>query len=249
MRHRTKLYAAALAVPLVAAAGWSVGAAPEPSVYEKRPPSRDGTGKVYMGREISLVMGHQGVGWLEREGREREERTDVLVDNLDLAANSVVADIGAGSGYFTFRLAPLVPEGRVLAVDIQPEMLELIEARKEARGLANVRAVLGSESDPGLPPGAVDAALMVDAYHEFSHPREMMTALFEALAPGGRVYLVEYRAEDPRVPIKPLHKMTQRQARRELEAVGLRFVENRRVLPQQHLLVFEKPASGFQRPR
>ena len=244
MRRWKMPVASALALAAVAVAWPASPDAPDGAIYSERRPSRDGTGKVYMGREISLVMGHQGVGWLERPGREREERPDVLVANMDLEADSVVADIGAGSGYFTFLIAPRVPRGRVLAVDIQPEMLELIESRKRAGDVANVEAIRGTEVDPGLPPGAIDAALMVDAYHEFSHPREMMTALFEALAPGGRVYLIEYRAEDPSVPIKPLHKMTERQARRELEAVGLRFVENRTVLPQQHLLVFEKPASA-----
>ena len=217
--------------------------------YSTRPPSRDGIGKVYMGREISLVMGHRGVGWLEREGREREERTDLLLDSLELAPDAVVADIGAGSGYFSFRLATLVPAGKVVAVDIQPEMLEIVERRKRDGGVDNVETVLGSETDPGLPAGAVDAALLVDAYHEFSHPREMMEALFTALVPGGRVYLVEYRAEDPTVPIKPLHKMSERQARRELEAAGLRFIENRDPLPQQHLLVFEKPVTQGVRPQ
>ncbi len=210
-------------------------------VYSFRQPSRDGTGKVYMGREIALVMGHRGIGWLERPGREAEERTDLLLESLELAPDAVVADIGAGSGYFTFRLAGRVPRGRVLAVDIQPEMLEVIERRRGAAGLDNVEAVLGSETDPGLPPETVDAALMVDAYHEFSHPREMMTAIVAALRPGGRVYLVEYREEDPSVRIKPLHKMSEGQARRELEAAGLRWVENRGVLPQQHILIFEKP--------
>ncbi len=213
-------------------------------VYTTRRPSRDGLGKVYMGREISHVMGHLGIGWLERAEREREERTDLLVESLDLAADAVVADIGAGSGYFSFRLAPRVPRGKVLAVDVQPEMLEVIERRRRAGSVSNVETVLGTETDPRLPPGIVDAALLVDAYHEFSFPREMMAALVAALAPGGRVYLVEYRAEDPSVPIKPLHKMSERQARRELEAVGLSFVENRDVLPQQHLLVFEKPAGS-----
>ena len=230
-----------LVAALLSLACLPAGAAPEDGVYSTRRPSRDGIGKVYMGREISFVMGHQGIGWLERSGREREERTDLVVANMELAEDAVVADIGAGSGYFTFRIAPRVPRGKVLAVDIQPEMLKVIEERREALGAANVETIQGSEMHPRLPAGEVDAALMVDAYHEFSHPREMMTALYQALAPGGRVFLVEYRAEDPDVPIKPLHKMTEGQARRELEAVGLRFVENRPVLPQQHFLIFEKP--------
>lgn len=194
-----------------------------------------------MGREISFVMGHRGIGWLERANREREERTDLVVEHMELDPHAVVADIGAGSGYFTFRISSEVPHGRVLAVDIQPEMLAVIERRKESAGTSNVEAVLGTPMDPNLPNASVDAALMVDAYHEFSNPREMMTALVQALRPGGRVFLVEYREEDPSVPIKPLHKMSEAQARREMEAVGLEFVENRSMLPQQHFLIFRKP--------
>jgi len=209
--------------------------------YSQRRPSRDGIGKLYMGREISFVMGHQGVDWLERRGREREERTDLVVDGMELAPDAIVADIGAGSGHFTFRISSRVPEGRVLAVDIQPEMLVAIEKRQRQGPFLNVETVLGTETEPNLPAASVDAVLMVDAYHEFSHPREMMTAIVKALRPGGRVFLVEYRAEDPSIPILPLHKMTEDQARREMESVGLEFVENRAMLPQQHFLIFRKP--------
>jgi SAM-dependent methyltransferase len=210
-------------------------------VYSERPPSRDGIGKVYMGREISFVMGHRGIDWLERPEREIEERPDLLIESLDLEPHDVVADIGAGSGYFTFRLSPLVPRGRVMAVDIQPEMLTVLERRSDELGATNVETVLGSETDPNLAAASVDAVLLVDAYHEFSHPREMMEAIYRALGPGGTVYLVEYRGEDPEIPILPLHKMTVRQARLELEAVGFAFVQNIRRLPLQHLMVFRKP--------
>jgi SAM-dependent methyltransferase len=210
--------------------------------YSQKPASRDGIGKVYMGREISFVMGHRGVDWLERNERQIEERPDLLVASLDLEPDDVVADIGAGSGYFSFRLSSLVPEGRVLAVDIQPEMLEFLERRRRELGIENVDGVRGTITDPGLTDESVDAALMVDAYHEFSHPREMMEALMRALVPGGRVFLVEYRGEDPAIPIYPLHKMTVRQARKEFEAVGFEFVKNIRSLPLQHLMVFRKPA-------
>ena len=211
-------------------------------VYQEGPATRDGTGRYYFGREIARVMSHRGAAWLERPAREREERPEVLVQSLDLETDDVVADLGAGTGYFTFRLAPLVPEGRVYAVDIQPEMLRILEARAEEDGVENVAPVLGSETAPGLRPQSTDLTLVVDAYHEFSHPHEMLRAIYQATRPGGRLVLVEYRAEDPDVPIKPLHKMTERQARREVEAAGFRFVENRDVLPQQHLLVFERPA-------
>ena len=194
-----------------------------------------------MGREISFVMGHRGVGWLERSEREREERTDLVVGAMELTPDDLVVDLGAGSGYFTFRISRRVPRGKVLAVDIQPEMLEIIEKRKRKRKHANIDTVLATESEPNLPEGAVDAVLMVDAYHEFSHPREVMTAVVDALRPGGRVFLVEYRGEDPSIPIYPLHKMTEAQVRLEMEAVGLDFVENRDMLPSQHFLVFRKP--------
>lgn len=210
-------------------------------IYSQKIPSRDGVGKVYMGREISFVMGHRGIDWLERPERRREERTDLVIKGMQLESDAVVVDLGAGSGYFSFRIGPSVSQGRVLAVDIQPEMLQVIERRKLQDGISNIETILGSETSPNLPAAAVDAVLMVDAYHEFSHPREMMLALVEALRPGGRVFLVEYRAEDPSIAILPLHKMTEAQARLEMEAVGLEFVENRAMLPQQHFLVFRKP--------
>ena len=208
--------------------------------YTYHSPSRDGTGKVYMDREISHVMGHLGAAWLERPERERIELPERVVDSLRLAPDEVVADIGAGTGYFAFRIAERVPEGGVYAVDIQPEMLDIIDARAESEGFENVVAVQGAIDDPNLPDESVDVALIVDAYHEFSHPREMMEALVRALVPGGRVVLIEYRGEDPAIPIKPLHKMTEAQVRRELEAVGLRWQSTGGFLPSQHFLVFEK---------
>ncbi|HEX8385719.1 MAG TPA: class I SAM-dependent methyltransferase [Rubricoccaceae bacterium] len=208
--------------------------------YEDGEPSADGTGRRYMGREIARVMSHRGAAWLERDDRALEERPDILLRALDLAPDAVVADLGAGTGYFTFRLADEVPEGRVYAVDIQPEMLAIVEARAETEDVGNVEAVLGTESDPNLPAETVDVSLLVDSYHEFAYPREMLAAVYRATRPGGRLVLVEYRAEDPNVPIRRLHKMTESQARREAEAAGFRFVENLDVLPQQHLLVFER---------
>lgn len=209
--------------------------------YTQVRPSRDGIGKVYMGREISQVMGHLGAGWLERPEREREERTDLLIDNLSLSPDDVVADIGAGTGYFSFPIAERVPQGRVLAVDIQQEMLDIIEERQRRGAPTNVEPVLGTITDPNLPAGSVDLILLVDAYHEFSHPFEMGTAMVEALRPGGELVLIEYRAEDSFVPIKRLHKMSEAQSIREMEAIGLQHVRTEDFLPQQHLMVFEKP--------
>ena len=211
------------------------------AVYEYRQASRDGLGKLYMGREIAHFMSHRGADWLERPEREEEEKPQALVDAIELKPADVVADIGVGTGYFAFRLAQKVPQGKVLGVDIQPEMLELLEKAAKERGVTNVKGVLGETADPKLPEGGVDVVLMVDAYHEFDQPREMMQAVVRALKPGGRVVLVEYRAEDPNVPIKPLHKMTEAQARREMAAAGLTLVETKDVLPRQHLMIFEKP--------
>lgn len=209
--------------------------------YTYQRATRDGIGKYYMGREISHVMGHLAAAWLERRGRELEERTDLLIDNLPLQPDSVVADIGAGSGYFTFPVAARVPEGRVIAVDIQPEMLAIIESRRDNAELDNIDTVLGSAEDPNLAPGSIDLAFIVDAYHEFSHPYEMGAAIATALKPGGRLVLIEYRAEDRSVPIKPLHKMSEAQVRREMAALGLEFERNAEFLPQQHFLVFRRP--------
>ncbi len=211
------------------------------TLYEQGPASRDGTGKFYMGREISHVMGHLGASWLERGSRQREERTDLLIERLPLKPSDHVADIGAGTGYFSFPVAARVPEGRVYAVDIQPEMLAMLRARGDELGVSNVEAVQGSIRDPGLAPESIDLAFIVDAYHEFSHPREMGDALAAALRPGGRLVLVEYRGEDPRVPIKRLHKMTEIQVRREIEALGLLWESTEDYLPQQHVITFRKP--------
>lgn len=216
-------------------------AAPAAPVYTEGPASADGIGKFYLGREISQVMGHPGIGWLERDEREREEAPSKAINALELADDAVIADIGAGSGYYAFRLAPKVPNGKVLAIEIQQEMLDFLKQRAADLKLANVIPHLGRIDSVELPPGSLDAALMVDAYHEFSHPAEMLASLHRALKPGGIIYLLEFRAEDPRVPIKPLHKMTEAQARLELEAAGFRFVSNRRHLPWQHFLVFQRP--------
>ena len=216
-------------------------AASQHAYYINGPASRDGIGKFYMGREIAHVMGHLGAGWLERPSREQEERTDLLLEALGLQPGDVAADIGAGTGYFTLPMARAVtPDGRLLAVDIQPEMLSIIQRRMQQEGVSNIETVLATETDPRLPLGAVDMVLLVDAYHEFSHPREVMGRVVGSLSDRGRVILVEYRGEDPRVPIKPLHKMTVEQASREMSAVGLKLLDVQDILPQQHIMVCAK---------
>lgn len=215
---------------------------PRPYEYEQKKASRDGTGKMYMGREISQVMGHAAIHWLERPEREAEEATSRVMMGLakELKPDAVIADIGSGSGYYAFQLANLVPQGKVIGVDIQQEMVDYLVQKAERLGVSNVVSNLGKVDSIQLPAGSVDAAIMVDAYHEFSHPNEMMQSIVYALKPGGRVYLLEYRAEDESVPIKPLHKMTEAQSIKEMEAVGLRHLKTEGFLPWQHFMVFVK---------
>ncbi len=216
-------------------------AAPSDGSYSYKSPSSDGIGKMYYGREIANVMGYQGANWLARPSRTSEERSDLAVDALMLDRDDVVADIGAGMGYISFQLSHWVDEGKVIAVDVQPEMLALLAAERDEYGVGNVETVLGSELDPNLPPESIDMAVMFDAYHEFAYPQEMMAGIVSALKPGGQVVLAEYRAENPLVLIKKHHKMTQKQVKRELTAAGLTWVKTDDRLPQQHLMFFEKP--------
>lgn len=229
-------------VCLVLLACQSTGLMSADTVYQQQQPSRDGIGKIYMGREIAHVMGHEGAYWLERPSRELQEHPQLVVDLLELQPTDTVADIGAGTGYMTVRLANKVPDGKVYAVDVQPEMLDLLDQRLSEQAIASVEPVLGTIANPNLSPESIDLALMVDAYHEFEYPYEMMTHLTDALRPGGRIVLAEYRAENPLVLIKRLHKMSEKQVKRELRAVGLKWIKTDESLPQQHLLFFEKPA-------
>lgn len=209
-----------------------------PYTYTNR--SYDGIGKVYMGREISFVMGFAGKDWLERRTRELEEGVSLAIENLPITKESVVADIGAGSGYYTFRIAPKVPQGKVYAVEIQQSALTYLGNKSRELSLNNVIPIMGSETSPNLPENSVDLAIMVDVYHELEYPVEMLQALHKALKPDGKILLIEYRGEDESIPIKPLHKMTERQVRRELEANGFDFIENKDFMPIQHFLVFGK---------
>jgi len=209
--------------------------------YERVVPSPDGIGKRYMGREIAGVMGWEGAQWLERESRAREERPESLLRQLALAPGMTVADIGAGTGYYTWQLAKLVgPGGRVYAVDVQPEMISMLDSQTAKRGVPNVVSVLGTETTVKLPLASVDLAIMVDVYHELAYPSEVLNSIVGALKPGGRVVFVEYRAEDPSVAIKPLHKMSKLQIRREATVHGLKWERSIESLPMQHAIVFRK---------
>ncbi|MBC7483120.1 MAG: methyltransferase domain-containing protein [Rhizobacter sp.] len=210
--------------------------------YARVPEGADGIGKRYMGRDIAGIMGWQGAAWLEREEREREERTDRLVTALQLKPGMVVADIGAGTGYLARRIAPAVmPGGKVLAVDVQPEMVALLQSTVRQSGLTQIRPLLGAEDDVKLPPSSVDLAIMVDVYHELAFPYEVLASIVSALKPGGRLVFVEYRAEDPNVPIKALHKMSEAQIKREATVHPLVWDRTVTTLPWQHLVVFRKP--------
>ena len=209
--------------------------------YTRVPAGADGIGKRYMGRDIAGVMGWQGAAWLEREEREREERTDLLVAALQLKPGMVVADIGAGTGYLARRMAPAVtPGGKVIAVDVQPEMVALLQGTVRQSGLTQIQPLLGAEDDVRLPASAVDLAIMVDVYHELAFPYEVMGSIVRALKPGGLLVFVEYRAEDPQVPIKALHKMSEAQIKREAAVHELVWDRTVGTLPWQHLVVFHK---------
>ena len=211
------------------------------SLYEFRAQhSRDGIGKFYMGREIAHVMGHQAADWLERPEREKEERTDLALAALKIKPGEAIADIGAGTGYYTRRLAKLAgTNGTVFAVEIQQEMLDDLMKNAAKENLRNIKPVVGIITDPKLPAKSVDTILMVDVYHEFDHPHEMIAAMIKSLKPGGRIVFVEFRGEDPGVPIKELHKMTEAQVRKEMSVHPLNWSETIETLPQQHIIIFK----------
>jgi ubiquinone/menaquinone biosynthesis C-methylase UbiE len=212
-----------------------------PPGYVSIPVSVDGIGKRYLGREISGVMGWQGAAWLERDMREREERTDLLLEALALKPGMVVADIGAGTGYLSRRMAPLViPSGKVIALDLQPEMVNILQTGVKRLGLSQIEVKLGAVDDIKLPKNSIDMAIMVDVYHELAYPYEVMSSIMQALKPRGRIIFVEYKAEDARVPIKPLHKMSEAQIKREAGVFALEWERTVSTLPWQHVVIFRK---------
>ena len=215
---------------------------PSQSRYETRTQhDPNGIGKFYMGREIAHVMGHQAADWLERPERAKEEGSDLLLPALKLKAGDSVADIGCGTGYYTRPLAKAVgTNGVVYGVEIQQEMLDLLTNKLAAEKIFNVKPVLGTITDPKLPKASVDLILMVDVYHEFDYPYEMVEGMCRALKPGGRMVFVEFRGEDPNVPIKLVHKMTEAQVRKEMSVHPLEWVETVGTLPMQHVIIFKR---------
>ena len=228
------------AVVIIASTVFCQEEQPADSIYNFHLGDPYGSGKWYMKREIALVMGYSGIEWLERDEREKEENTSRLIKNLNLKSTDVVADIGAGSGFYTFKIAAILDGGKVFALDIQDEMLKAISERKKALNINNIELVKTSEKSVNLKSNSVDKVLMVDVYHEFSFPREMMLSIADCLKKDGQVYLVEYRKEDNWVPIKEVHKMTEKQAEKEMNAVGFEMVRNIGNLPWQHCMVFRK---------
>lgn len=215
---------------------------PRPAYETREVHDPNGINKWYLGREIAHVMGPGGIPWLDRPERESEESPTRLVDALELKGGEVVADLGAGSGYLTFRMAPKVGEkGKILAVEIQAEMIAELRKKIEKDKIANVEAIRCTESDPKLPEAGVDLVLMVDVYHELAFPYEVMLAVRKSLKPRGRVVLVEYRKEDPKVPIKEVHKMSEEQIAKEMAVVGLVHVKTVETLPRQHIAIYSKP--------
>ena len=200
----------------------------------------NGIGKWYLGREIAYVMGYEGINWLERSSREKEENTSKLIKNMNIKTTDVIADIGAGSGYQVFKMAPLNYKGAVYALDIQPEMLNAILKNPKFEKYTNIELVQGDEKSVNLPENTFDKVLMVDVYHEFSYPKEMILSIKKALKSDGKIYLIEYRMEDTSVPIKTIHKMSEKQAIKELEAAGFQLDKNIGNLPWQHCMVFSK---------
>src|SRR5581483_11909987 len=212
---------------------------------DPRPPRHHLTPKTYKGRVIAPTMSYLGADWLERAERDGLEQPDQVLDTIGIPPGSTVADIGAGTGYYSLRLAKRVgPHGRVLATDIQPEMLSLLQANMKKAGLTNIETILTTPTDAKLPVGQLDLALLVDVYHELANPEETMTQVRQAVKTDGRLVLIEYRGEDPTVPIKPEHKLVLARVRAEIEPMGFRLQRVFDFLPRQHLIIFVPAATG-----
>jgi ubiquinone/menaquinone biosynthesis C-methylase UbiE len=208
--------------------------------YEYREGDPNGLNKWYMGRQIANVMSHYGINWLERADREKDENSTQLVKNLDIKPGMIIADIGAGSGYYTVRVSKILTDGKIYAVDVQPEMIDFLNNRIKKEKLTNVETVLGDEQKVPLPPSSIDMMFLVDVYHELAYPYEMSISMRSALKPDGKLILVEFRGEDKSLAIKGLHKMTEEQIIKELSAAGFKFERNITNLPIQHFMIFTK---------
>lgn len=236
MKHISKIYCTITAILLLFIANGQ-----ERYTYKAGDPN--GIKKWYMGRQIAQVMSHYGIEWLERPEREIEENTTMLLKNLDLKSGMRIADIGAGSGYYTRMLSTRIGNGKVYAVDIEPEMIAYLKEKIKKEKLSNISTVLGTEKSVSLPAESMDMMLLVDVYHEFSFPYEMALSMYKSLKPKGKLVLVEFRTEDDAVPIKTIHKMSEAQAVKELKAAGFRLEKNIGNLPWQHCMVFVKEGS------
>lgn len=201
---------------------------------------KNGIGKWYLDREIAHVMGYEGINWLERSTREKEENTSKLIENMNIQPTDIIADIGAGSGYHVFKMAPIAHRGMVYAVDIQTEMLQAILESEQYKKYKNIELIQGDEKSVKLPENTFDKVLMVDVYHEFNFPKEMILSIKKSLKENGKIYLIKYRSEDFNVPIKTIHKMSEKQAVKEMKAVGFKLEKNSKNLPWQHCMVFIK---------
>jgi len=243
--------ASCIAVGILVGLSFGFQADPKPDSAPTKPKAKAKTKSrvrreppgVYMGRQIADVMSWQGAEWLYRETRVEEEQPEAMLDALKIPPGATVADVGAGVGYHSIRLARRVgPKGTVLAADVQPEMIRMLKDNAREAGVKNIRPVLCTQADTKLPDGKVDLILMVDVYHECTEPDVVLQGMRKALKPGGRLVLVEFRGEDPDVPIRPEHKMTLAQVRKEVEPQGFAFKESLEFLPWQHVVIFEKPA-------
>ena len=210
------------------------------SLYTYGAASPGGTGKFYMGREIAHVMGASNAAWLDRSSRPQEEHTQLAIDKIEVPENGVIADIGAGTGYYTFKLAPKVPQGKVYAVEIQDEMITALKERKKKLNVTNVEVIKGSTTSVNVPENSIDLAIMVDVYHELEYPVEMLTSIKKSLKKDGKILLIEYKGEDPAVAIRPLHKTTVEQLNKELSANGFKLTYEGKFMPIQHFLVYKK---------
>lgn len=240
MTSRFHLFLIFLFTLTLTACGQSEKKPKETQNYTFKNGDPNGIGKWYMGREIAHVMGYQGINWLERSEREKEENTSQLLKNMNIQPGDTIADVGAGSGYHVFKMARLAKDGFVYAIDIQPEMLQAISKKQLEQQVDNIQTVQGSEKSINLKANSVSKILLVDVYHEFNFPKEMIESMHDALTADGKIYLIEYKAEDPEIPIKRIHKMTEKQAINEFEASGFKFVANIENLPWQHCLIFTK---------